>query len=120
MNVPTADEIESEFRMLDEDYDEVEFYGGAFEGSHWAHDLVVLRLYSVVPGDGDDRLRIETRHHYGGRIVDHCRAEWELDDDGTVTGRSLREFCHDHHFDDPREELRSLVEQVAEESESTP
>lgn len=116
MHVPEADEIDSEFQVLEADYADDDFYGGAFEGSHAFADLVVLRLYSVVPGDS---LRVETRHHYAGQVVEHRRTTHELDDDRSVAGtdRSLEAFCRDHHFESSREELASLVATVEESDE---
>lgn len=90
MRVPDRDEIASEFHVLAEEYDTDDFYGGAFEGSHSFADVVVLRLYSIVPdGGGGDALRIETRHHVSGQVVEHDREERPLTDDLMVdeTGR---------------------------------
>lgn len=109
MSEVDPDLIDSEFQVLDEEYDEPDFYGGAFEGSHAFGELIVLRLYSVVPGSETDRLRIETRHHYAGRVVDHQQTHRELSDGQTLDGTSLVEFCRAHHFESPRRELESLA-----------
>lgn len=120
MRVPTAEAIESEFQVLDDDYAADDFYGGAFEGSHSFADLVVLRLYSIVPEDGDT-LRVETRHHYAGRVIDHRRTAFDLDGDRSVVDadQSLEAFCRDHHFENPREELCELVEAVRDDARWT-
>lgn len=116
MKTPDRDEIASEFHVLDEDYDADDFYGGAFEGSHSFADVVVLHLYSIVPGEGSetDALRIETRHHVAGQVVEHNREKRRLTDGLTVgeTGPSLEEFCRNHHREGAYEELRSLVESL--------
>lgn len=116
MRIPNPADIDSEFQVLDDEYEQPEFYGGAFEGSHAFADVVVLRLYSIVPdeNEGTDLLRVETRHHASGRVMDHKRTEYDLDADRTVeeTGQPLMEFCRDHHYDDPHSEVVSLVETV--------
>lgn len=121
MRIPDPEDIESEFTVLDEEYDQPGFYGGAFEGSHSYADVVILRLYSIVPVDGEefDRLRIETRHHAAGRVLDHDRTEYELKPDRTVTesDQSIEAFCRTHHFEDSHEEVVTLVEDLIERRE---
>lgn len=119
MRTPDPGDIDSEFQVLDDDYDRPDFYGGAFEGSHAFADVVVLRLYSVVPDDAGegDQLRVETRHHASGRVIDHSRTEYELDANRTVsaTGQELETFCREHHYRNPHEEIVSLAETVTDQ-----
>lgn len=81
---------------------------------------MLLRLYSIVPGeDGtDERLRIETRHHAHGRVLEHRSTERELTDDRTVaeTGRPLAAFCRAHHYADPAGELAAIADAADEPS----
>jgi len=121
VRTPEPEDVDSEFQVLDEEYDDPGFYGGAFEGSHAFGDVVVLRLYSVVPGDeGADKLRVETRHHANGRVLDHDRTEYVLGPDRSLseTGQSLAEFCRDHHYEDPHSEVFSVVHAVETPRES--
>lgn len=109
-----SDDIKSDFSILDEDYNDADFYGGAFEGSHSVGDVIVLRLYSIVPGEDGDKLRVETRHHVAGRVVDHSQSEYRLSDELVVseTGQELKQFCRSHHYDDPLREIGDLIETV--------
>jgi len=114
MEVPDPADVDSDFQVLDEDYDDPEFFGGAFEGSHSFGDMVVLRLYSIVPAEGTETLRIETRHHFGGRVLGHDRDEYALRDRETVAGtdEGLESFCRAHHFDDPVADVRSIIDRL--------
>lgn len=118
MQIPEPDDIESEFHVLDEDYQQPDFYGGAFEGSHVYADLIIFHLYSIIPADGDS-LRIETRHHFAGQVVEHRQTSRPLDRTRTVKGsdRSLEEYCREHHFDSPRDDLAAILTAVEDSDE---
>lgn len=112
--MPESDDIASDFQILDSDYDEEGYYGGAFEGSHTYADVVIFHLYSIVPGNDaeGDRLRIETRHHVGGRVLEHDRESQPITADGTVgeTGHPIETFCRNHHHDGAHDEMNGLLE----------
>lgn len=109
---PDPADVESEFVTIDDEYDRSDFFGGAFEGSHHYGPAVALRLYAIVDGDDEPTLRIETRYHYGGDVVDHRRTTRDLDEDRRVDGTDepLATFCRRHHFDSPCEEIRDVIE----------
>lgn len=111
MNYPDAEDVESDFQVLDTDYGSEEFYGGAFEGSHVFGDMVILRLYSIV-FDPDPVLRIETRYHYLGSVLEHRQSDVPLDEDRTLPDYdgTLEAFCRAHHFADPRAEIVDLID----------
>jgi hypothetical protein len=111
---PTSEDIDSEFVVLDEDYDDADFYGGAFEGSHTYAGIVVFHLYSIIPAGDGKQLRIETRHHGDGRVLTHDREERSLSEYLTVddTGTPVRSFCRQHHERGATEEIRSVIDQL--------
>lgn len=119
MKVPDSEEIKSEFRVLETHYDTDTYVGGLFEGSHSYGDVIILRLYSITPEEDTRMLRIETRHHYSGQVVDHIRTEHELTSENTLkeSGEPLEEFCRRHHYDSPKEEMETLIDKIQESDE---
>lgn len=111
VEAPTLEQIDSDFQVLDTDYADEEFFGGAFEGSHVYGDLIVLRLYSIVADGSSDVLRVETRYHYLGDVLEHERSDRDLDADRTLPDddRDLAVVCREHHFRDPVGEMESLL-----------
>lgn len=119
MNLPSEADVQSNFQVLDTDYLDEDFYGGAFEGSHTYGDVIILRLYSIIVDDevsDQEILRVENRYHYLGDVIEHERTDYEIDDDRSVVDfdGSLEEFCRKHHYSEPVEEMRALVERVTE------
>lgn len=118
--MPEPSDIASDFQVLDDEYAEEGYYGGAFEGSHTYADAIIFHLYSIVPGgdaeaDGE-RLRIETRHHISGRVLAHEQESRPLTDDGTVgrTDQPIESFCRRHHNEAAHEEMVGLLEAIDE------